>query len=112
MALTILSSSSVSQFEKYVVENDPKSLQHIKGIGKKTAERIILELKETIKSISPKTVSSAETEKMAIVLDAIMAMVSLGYTRPEAEKAVNSASRNIDISDGVEVLIKEALSRV
>ena len=49
MALTILSSSSVSQFEKYVVANDPKSLQHIKGVGKKTAERIILELKETIK---------------------------------------------------------------
>ena len=39
---------------------------------------------------------------MAIVSDAIMAMVSLGYTRPEAEKAVNSASGNIDVSDGVE----------
>ena len=112
MALTILSSSSVSQFEKYVVGNDPKSLQHIKGIGKKTAERIILELKETIKSISLETVSSADTAKMAIVSDAIMAMVSLGYTRPEAEKAVNSASGNIDVSDGVEVLIKDALSRV
>jgi Holliday junction resolvasome RuvABC DNA-binding subunit len=49
---------------------------------------------------------------MAIVSDAIMAMVSLGYTRPEAEKAVNSASGNIDVSDGVEVLIKDALSRV
>ncbi len=112
MALTILSSSSISQFEKYVVGNDPKSLQHIKGIGKKTAERIILELKETIKNILPETVSSAETEKMAIVSDAIMAMTSLGYTRLESEKAVNSASGNIDVSDGVEVLIKEALSRV
>ncbi|MBS1257335.1 MAG: Holliday junction ATP-dependent DNA helicase RuvA [Candidatus Scalindua arabica] len=112
MALTILSSSSISQFEKYVVENDPKSLQHIKGIGKKTAERIILELKETIKSIFPDTISSTETSKMAIVSDAIKAMVSLGYTRPEAEKAVKSASGKIDVSDNVEVLIKEALSRV
>jgi len=112
MALTILSSSSVSQFEKYVVANDPKSLQHIKGIGKKTAGRIILELKETIKSILPDAVSSTETAKMAMVSDAIMAMVSLGYTKTEAEKAVNSASENVGVSDGVEVLIKEALSRV
>lgn len=112
MALTILSSSSVSQFEKYVVANDSKSLQHIKGIGRKTAERIILELKEKIKSILPDTVSSAGIKKMAIISDAIMAMISLGYTRSEAEKAVNSASRNLDVSDGVEVLIKEALSRV
>lgn len=112
MALTILSSSSVSQFEKYVVANDSKSLQHIKGIGRKTAERIILELKEKIKSILPDAVSSAGIKKMAIISDAIMAMISLGYTRSEAEKAVNSASRNLDGSDGVEVLIKEALSRV
>jgi holliday junction DNA helicase RuvA len=112
MALRILSSSSVSQFEKYVVANDPKSLQHIKGIGRKTAERIMLELKETIKRILPEAVSSTEIKKMAIISDAIMAMISLGYTRPEAEKAVNSASRNLDVSNGVEVLIKEALSRV
>lgn len=112
MALTILSSSSVSQFEKYVVANDSKSLQHIKGIGRKTAERIILELKEKIKSILPDAVSSAGIKKMAIISDAIMAMISLGYTRSEAEKAVNSASRNLDVSDGVEVLIKEALSHV
>ena len=43
MALTILSSSSIGQFGSYVVSNDSKSLQRIKGIGKKTSERIILE---------------------------------------------------------------------
>ncbi len=112
VALTILSSSSISQFERYVVSNDPKSLQRIKGIGKKTAERIILELKESIKCILPESKSSTETKSMAIVSDAIMAMISLGYAKPEAEKAVNKASVNIDITEGVEVLIKEALSRI
>lgn len=112
MALTILSSSSISQFERYVVSNDSKSLQRIKGIGKKTAERIILELKETIKCILPDSESSTETKNMAIITDAIMAMISLGYAKPEAEKAVNKASDNIDITEGVEVLIKEALSCV
>ncbi|GAX59760.1 Holliday junction DNA helicase RuvA [Candidatus Scalindua japonica] len=112
MALTILSSSSITQFEKYVVSNDPKSLQRIKGIGKKTAERIILELKETIKCVSPDIKSSKDTEKMAIISDAVMAMVSLGYAKSEAEKAVNKASDNLDVTVGVEALIKEALSRV
>ena len=112
MALTILSSSSISQFEQYVVSNDPKSLQRIKGIGKKTAERIILELKETIKCILPDSKSSTETKNMSIISDAIMAMISLGYAKPEAEKAVNKASDNIDVTEGVEVLIKEALGRV
>jgi len=112
VALTILSSSSISQFERYVVNNDPKSLQRIKGIGKKTAERIILELKETIKSVLPDSKSPTETKNMAIISDAIMAMISLGYAKPEAEKAVSKASDNIDVTEGVEVLIKEALSCV
>ncbi len=112
VALTILSSSSISQFERYVVSNDPKSLQRIKGIGKKTAERIILELKESIKSVLPVSKSTTETKTMAIISDAIMAMVSLGYAKPEAEKAVGIASDNIDVTEGVEVLIKEALSCV
>ena len=112
MALTILSSSSISQFERYVVSNDPKSLQRIMGIGKKTAERIILELKETIKCILPDSKSATETKKMAIISDAIMAMISLGYAKPEAENAVKKASDNIDVTEGVEVLIKEALGRV
>ncbi len=112
MALTILSGSSVSQFKTFITRNDLKSLQRIKGIGKKTAERIILELKETIKVISPEAASTAETKKISIMSDAIMAMISLGYTRSEAENAVNSASENFDDSEGVEVLIKEALSRV
>ena len=112
VALTILSSISITQFERYVVDNDPKSLQRIKGIGKKTAERIILELKETIKSILPGSRSSVETKNIAVITDAIMAMISLGYAKPEAEEAVRKASGNIDATEGVEVLIKEALSCV
>ncbi len=112
MALTILSSSSIKQFEKYIIDNDPKSLQRIKGIGKKTAERIILELKETITSLFADSELSTETHNMSIVSDAIMAMISLGYTKTEAEKTVNLATKKIDASEGVEVLIKEALSYV
>ncbi len=109
MALTILSASSVSQFKKFVVGNDSQALQRIKGVGKKTAERIILELKETIVSIVPEEVSSVEAQELATKSDAIMALISLGYARPSAERAINLASKNLDASEKVEVLIKEAL---
>lgn len=109
MALTILSASSVGQFKKSVIANDSKALQSIKGIGKKTAERIILELKESIASIVPEQVSSNETQELAIISDAIMALISLGYARTAAEKAVSLASKNLDASEKVETLIKEAL---
>jgi Holliday junction resolvasome RuvABC DNA-binding subunit len=55
---------------------------------------------------------SDDTKNISIVSDAIMAMVSLGYTKSEAEKAVGLASNKIDVSAGVEILIKEALSYV
>ncbi len=109
MALTILSASSVGQFKKFVVGNDSQALQRIKGVGKKTAERIILELKENIVSIVPEEISSAEAQELATKSDAIMALTSLGYARPSAERAVNLASKNLDTSEKVEVLIKEAL---
>ncbi len=109
MALTILSASSVSQFIKFVVGNDSQALQRIKGVGKKTAERIILELKENIVSIVPEEVSSVEAQELSTKSDAIMALISLGYARPAAERAVNLASKNLEASEKVEVLIKEAL---
>lgn len=112
MALTILSGSSVGQFKNMVLGNDLGTLQKIKGVGKKTAERIILELKETIQAIVPAAVSSVEKQKAEIVSDAIMALVALGYSRNVAEKAVKSVSVNFDISDGVELLIKESLKKV
>jgi len=112
MALTILSGSTVSQFKSMVLGNDLKTLQKIKGIGKKTAERIILELKETIRAVVPGEVTSVEVQKIVLVSDAIMAMIALGYARPVAEKVVNAVAESLDVSGGVESLIKEALNRV
>ncbi|MDR4505917.1 MAG: Holliday junction branch migration protein RuvA [Candidatus Scalindua sp.] len=112
MALTILSGSTVGQFKDMVLGNDLRALQKIKGIGRKTAERIILELKETIQSIVPEAVSLVGMQKASVVSDAIMALIALGYSRPVAEKAVKSASEDFTITDGVELLIKESLKKV
>ncbi len=112
MALAILSGSSVTQFKEMVLSNNVRTLQKIKGIGKKTAERIVLELKESIQAVVPGKISSVDMQKTVVVSDAIMALIALGYARPVAEKAVKSVAENFDVSGGVELLIKESLKKV
>ena len=109
IALAILSGSPLNDFKETIVNEDVKAIARIKGIGKKTAERIILELKESIKcvALSPATKEVAKKDKLTE--DAIMALISLGFNRPIAEKAVNNALKNFEIEDGIEILIRNAL---
>ncbi len=109
-ALTILSGSSVSDFREMVLNNDSKSLERVKGIGRKTAQRIILELKETMGANFPiHTPSPQALKTQRVISDAITALVSLGYSRPLAEKAVTDALKKLDSSAGIETVIKESL---
>ena len=112
MALRILSGASVRQVRETIVNNDIDFLARIKGVGPKTAQRLILELKESMMAwhLSPEK-SSTETEviKRDFVTDAVLALVSLGYARPTAEKAVRTALQKLPPESSVEVLVKRAL---
>lgn len=108
-AITILSGSCVDDIKDAVSREDAKALEKIKGIGKKTAERIVLELKGVIKEMSYPADSGIVTGQKALVSDAVMALVSLGYGRPVAEHAVNEAMKKLKTIDNVEVLVREAL---
>jgi holliday junction DNA helicase RuvA len=99
-AITILSGSTVDDIKRAVINEDAKSLEKIKGVGKKTAERIILELKETIKEI---------TTSISTGMNAVMALISLGYGRSIAEKAVSDAAKKLQTIDTIEALVREAL---
>jgi Holliday junction DNA helicase RuvA len=87
-------------------------LSKVKGIGKKTAERIILELKEKIADVGQGEDDSffglvgAETSKDDIVNDAVLALVSLGISKTDAVKAVAIARQS---SDKLETIITAAL---
>lgn len=109
MAITILSGSTVDGVKHAVVDGDAKALERIKGVGKKTAERIILELKETIKEIVTCAPVGMDLQQKALISDAVMALISLGYGRPVAEKAVGEAAKRIQVIDNIEVLVREAL---
>lgn len=108
-AITILSGSTVEDIKDAVAREDAKALEKIKGVGKKTAERIILELKGMLKEITPTIPRGMDVWQKALVSDAVMALISLGYGRTVAENAVSEAVRKLQTIDNVEVLVREAL---
>ncbi|MBM4054165.1 MAG: Holliday junction branch migration protein RuvA [Planctomycetes bacterium] len=109
MASAILSGSTVRDIKCAIAGEDTKALVRIKGVGKKTAERIVLELKERIKEGKTSADTEMDGRQQTYAADAIMALISLGYGRPVAESAVNEAVKKIKSVDNVEVLVREAL---
>lgn len=109
VAQSILSGSSVETFCRYIVQNEIAALTSIPGIGKKTAERLVLELRDRLARWLPdETAVTAISKTSAIQEETIMALVSLGYNRAAAEKAVEQVAREAGELP-VEELIKRAL---
>jgi len=91
LALAVLSGMSVSHFKTAVVNSDVASLSKIKGLGKKTAERIVLELKDKLDVAAAWEVASgmhAPTPEQEQANEAVLALIALGYKQVEAHKAV------------------------
>jgi Holliday junction DNA helicase RuvA len=110
-ALSILSAMSVSQLQEAIVANNLPVLQRIPGVGRKTAERLVLELREKIGAIAP----ARDGEVLPVLNEALRAMVVLGYNRNHAEKALRTAfdqCRAEGITPSVEQLVKLALRLV
>ena len=87
-ARLILSSLSVAQLETTIASADPAPLQAVKGIGGKTAERIIVDLRDKIKVSDSALSSSAGSPQSANFEDALAALVMLGYNPQQAKKAL------------------------
>lgn len=115
MALAILSGSSHTEIKRAISSGDAGFLKTIPGIGKKLADRIVVELKEKI-SIEDEWISRTErhrkSEEERLLQDCIQALISLGYRQSVARNALRKAlSRNISPVTA-EVLIKESLKYV
>ena len=110
MGLNIMSGSSLSALIEILEQDDVKRLSMIPGVGKKTAARIILELKEKLISIASSPTEKGEVESK-ISADALSALLNLGYSRAQAGDAISRA-----IKDGkkasIEEVIREALKNL
>jgi Holliday junction DNA helicase RuvA len=111
-ALDVLSGSSVTSFKAAVVANDAKSLSQVKGIGKKTAERIIVELKDKVGVAAAWEAASAEhapSPQEVHVNDAVLALISLGYKQIDAHKAVKQVIEKQGGGQTSDELVRQSL---
>ena len=110
LALAVLSGMSVSYFKSAVVNSDVASLSKISGLGKKTAERIVLELKDKLGVAAAWEVASgaqAPTPEQEQANEAVLALIALGYKQVEAHKAVRDIQQS-----GREIATAEDLVRL
>jgi Holliday junction DNA helicase RuvA len=107
LAITILSGMAADEMVGSIRGNDVARLTRIPGIGKKTAERMILELRDKLPEVSPSSMTAAPV-MTAVEEDVLSALVNLGYQRVAAEKvlAVIAKSGN---SGSFDAMFREAL---
>jgi Holliday junction DNA helicase RuvA len=111
LAVNILSGIATDELSRALKEGDQVRLMAIPGVGRKLAERMIVELKDKFASLAPTGPESAKIEGGSQLLsDAVSALVNLGYKRPEAEKIVREVLRRGERS--LENVLKESLRRV
>jgi holliday junction DNA helicase RuvA len=111
LALAVLSGMSVGQFKAAVVNADVNALSRISGLGKKTAERIVLELKDKIGVAAAwQLAASGQDEQQVKINDAVLALLSLGFKQVEVQRAVREIlSREKLEPFNTEELVRRAL---
>lgn len=107
-ALGIVSGMSAEELARRINSADTVALSKLPGIGKKTAERMVLELAGKLVMDTDDSGISTGSDSVA-KKEAVSGLVSLGFPKASAEKAVNSAEKKLGGNAAVEVLIKEAL---
>lgn len=114
IALNVLSGMNPTAFRGAVAGGDVKALSQINGVGKKTAERIVVELRDKMGVASAWEASSAErslSESDAKVNDAVLALVALGFKQPEANDTVRAVMAVLGDSATVEAIVRACLKK-
>ena len=112
LAVNILSGISPAELVESLGQNNLARLISIPGVGRKTAERIMVELRDKVGSLSPghdvtATVKPAAHE--AMIEDALSALVNLGYKKGVAQRAIENARKRLEGEITLESLLKESL---
>ena len=114
IALNILSGMNVTAFKGAVANADVRALSQINGVGKKTAERIVVELKDKVGAAGGWEASSAARGLSAAdqkINDAVLGLMALGFKQIEAHDSVRVAQEKLGPTAGVEDLVRAALKK-
>jgi len=108
LAQSILSGIKISELKRAIIGEDIQVLTSITGVGKKTAQRLIVELKERIEKVE-KIHAGEGTAALGITEEAMLALVSLGYNKSVAERSIKKVLNESEKDITIEALIKRAL---
>lgn len=108
LAMGILEGDDVSNIAKYILSKDEKSLTKLPGVGKKTAQRIILELKDKVEKLNLDLDFATEETPLFDENDdpAVEALISLGYNVYDAKKSLEKIDASLDISERIREALK------
>ncbi|HEU5340591.1 Holliday junction branch migration protein RuvA [Edaphobacter sp.] len=113
LAITVLSGISADRLVAAIRSGDHGTLTRIPGIGKKTAERVVLELKDKLDDFGAAAPATAGAHHSPAGDDALSALVNLGYPRPVAQKAIETAiARSPEAADDFETLFRAAMAAI
>lgn len=109
-AMVVLSYLPPSELRAAIIREDAVALQSIKGIGGKTAQRLILELKDKLRKEAGEEISSGSTTSHnKTKTEALTALTTLGIARTAAEKSIDAVLKRAGNSLTLEELVKQAL---
>jgi len=109
MALNILSGMPTADLVHALAEGDVAKLVAMPGVGKKTADRLVVELRDRVRQLCGKP-ADQQRAQTSIEAEAVSALVNLGYRQPEAERAVRKA---IDVErNDLAAVIRTALQKL
>ncbi len=113
LALSALSSMSAREIVSHVAAGDVAVLSSISGVGRKTAERMVVELRKAFAALAAVDpgLPSVSGASEAVFRDAVQALISLGFKAPEAGRKVSAAMADAEVDVSVEGLVRRALGR-
>ena len=112
LGVTILSGMPVGEFVEAVTDGDVLKLNEIPGVGKKTAERLVLEMRDKVVELFPELEEATlDSAAGSLQVDVVSALVNLGYAKNTAERAVSRAKKEGQM-DSFEALLRQSLKKV
>jgi Holliday junction DNA helicase RuvA len=108
-ARMMLSSMKPEEISRAILQGNVRQLESIKGIGKKSAERIILELRDKLGKSKDETLNISSLTNNTVEQDALNALITLGIARPAAENAIKKVLSEGAGAEKIEDIIKKAL---
>jgi Holliday junction DNA helicase RuvA len=106
MALSLLSVGAAGEVRTAIASGDTKFIQAASGVGKRVAERVVVDLKDKVGLVSTASDTLFTSEASAKQDEAVQALVSLGYSVPDAIKALSSVKTDLPTEDRVKQVLK------